>query len=199
MSQEIPSEEWRDIPGWEGFYQISTNGEVRSLPREVRRGRQTLHLRGRMLRQSSDVYPRVTLYDGSTDRKSTRKVHRLMALTFLGSPPPGADRVCHNDGNPRNNHISNLRWDNQSGNMLDRTRHGRHYQANKVRCVNGHLLRRPNLRGDGHRICRACGNARSWANWRRRVKGSPVSPEEIRDHADRCYAKIMQESVESRI
>lgn len=49
--------------------------------------------------------------------------HRLVLLAFEGPCPAGMEG-CHNDGNPANNHIGNLRWDTPSNNNLDKRRHG---------------------------------------------------------------------------
>jgi hypothetical protein len=48
----------------------------------------------------------------------------LLALAFLGEPPSARHQVAHNDGNPRNNHLSNLRWATPSENSMDRRLHG---------------------------------------------------------------------------
>lgn len=50
--------------------------------------------------------------------------HRLILLAFVGPCPDGME-CCHNDGNPENNRLDNLRWDTPKGNMADRTKHGR--------------------------------------------------------------------------
>lgn len=51
-------------------------------------------------------------------------VHRLVLEAFIGPCPPGME-ACHNDGNPRNNALSNLRWDTSENNSADKIRHGR--------------------------------------------------------------------------
>lgn len=51
-------------------------------------------------------------------------LHRLVLEAFVGPCPRGM-QACHWDGDPSNNHISNLRWDTQRGNWKDRVRHGR--------------------------------------------------------------------------
>jgi hypothetical protein len=50
-------------------------------------------------------------------------VHRLVLTAFVGSCPPGLE-CCHNDGNPANNRLRNLRWDTQFANAADAVRHG---------------------------------------------------------------------------
>jgi hypothetical protein len=50
------------------------------------------------------------------------KVHRLVATQFIPNPF-GHKWVAHNDGNPKNNHVSNLRWDTAAANHADKRRH----------------------------------------------------------------------------
>lgn len=56
-------------------------------------------------------------------RGNMRRVHRLVLEAFVGPAPAGTEG-CHNDGNPQNNALSNLRWDTHAENMLDQVRHG---------------------------------------------------------------------------
>jgi hypothetical protein len=106
----------KDIPGFEGRYQITENGRIYSLPKTSRFGRNASITRGGIwLRQ----YPmkrghmRVYLSDGS--RKKPLLTHRLVALAFLPNPD-GLPQVNHLDGNPANNHKNNLEWCDASGN-----------------------------------------------------------------------------------
>lgn len=57
------------------------------------------------------------------DRYSTFQVHRLILEAFVGPCPAGME-ACHNDGNPINNRLDNLRWDTHISNMQDMARHG---------------------------------------------------------------------------
>ena len=114
---------WKDIPGYEGKYQASSFGRIRSLDREIGspgiRGRKSL--KGRVLRpgptRSGHLY--VVLGHGTAGVP----VHRLVALAFLGPRPEGMD-ICHNDGNPTNNQADNLRYDTRTNNILDVFRTG---------------------------------------------------------------------------
>lgn len=63
-----------------------------------------------------------------------RTVHRLIALTFLGERPYGYD-VCHNDGNPLNNALSNLRYDTRKGNKADEVKHGTRNRGERNGCA----------------------------------------------------------------
>lgn len=113
-------EQWRDIAGFEGIYQVSDHGRVRSLDRVDCRGRR---LKGVDMKPpiDRDGYARVGLYrDG---RGTLTYVHRLVLEAFVG-PCPEEYEACHHDGNPANNRLSNLRWDTKKANAADRTRHG---------------------------------------------------------------------------
>lgn len=116
-------ETWQVIDGWPE-YEVSDFGRVRSLPRKVGMvdGR-TYSVAGgiRSLWTDPKGYVHATLY--RRDRGTRKAVHRLVAEAFVGEIPEGMI-VCHNDGNPSNNRATNLRIDTNSGNQLDRQRHG---------------------------------------------------------------------------
>lgn len=153
-------ERWSSIPGYEGQYEVSTIGRVRSLDRKA--GARRLH--GQVLKASirpKDRYRSVHLW--SHGRKSTNVVHRLVALAFLGSPEEDCYEVCHADGDNLNNCLSNLRWATHSDNIRDTVRHGRHPQAKKTHCVRGHEFTEANTKpqqGGRGRACRECANLR---------------------------------------
>jgi hypothetical protein len=58
-------------------------------------------------------------------------VHRAVALVFLGTRPEGME-VCHNDGNPENNRVANLRYDTSTANKADMVEHGTRLQGEYV-------------------------------------------------------------------
>ena len=72
-------------------------------------------------RRSGNGHYQVKLYrgDGSKEYPS---IHRLVLETFQSPCPPGLE-ACHNDGNPANNHINNLRWDTSQANSFDSAQH----------------------------------------------------------------------------
>lgn len=117
MNREI----WKDIPGFEGLYQASTLGRVRSLDRFVRCVPQGVEckrlIKGRILKPGKqNKSGHLTVVLGRS--YGSMPVHTAVALTFLGSRPDGKD-VCHNDGNPENNRLDNLRYDTRTDNILD--------------------------------------------------------------------------------
>lgn len=127
-------EEWRDVPGWEGFYQVSNEGRVRSLNRVTDAldcvGNPCLRRqRGKLLRAGvgKNGYA-VVCFTRPGGKRLCAYVHRLVALAFLGPVPEGHE-VCHNDGVKAHNHASNIRYDTRSSNALDRHIHGTMNQA----------------------------------------------------------------------
>lgn len=98
-------EVWKDIPGYEGLYQVSTWGNVRSL---IRVTKKRIYI-GKVLKQQTakNGYKRLTLYKDGKERTVT--VHRLVALTFI--PNPGnLPTINHKDECKANNNVFNLEW-----------------------------------------------------------------------------------------
>ena len=112
---------WRDVGGYEGLYQVSAYGNVRSLPREitvVRLGTVVgKRVAGRMLNPAirDGGYKKVVL--SKNGRQKSFQVHRLVALAFI--PNPGKKpQVNHIDGNPSNNRLENLEWATGGENLI---------------------------------------------------------------------------------
>ena len=122
---------WVDIPGWEGLYEVSDAGVVRSKDRLVpaRGGAQALR-KGRALRlvEKNNGYLCVTLANGL--RRPQLSVHKIVARAFIGECPLGL-HVLHNDGNKRNNAAANLRYGTPAENIADTERHGRRPKGEK--------------------------------------------------------------------
>ncbi len=123
------NELWKDIPGLEGKYQASTLGRIRSLDRPVRvtpHGIEAKRLvRGRILKPGRSADGHLSVVLGR--EAGSVPVHTAVAMTFLG-PRPEAMDVCHNDGNPENNEVSNLRYDSRTNNILDVYRIGKRWR-----------------------------------------------------------------------
>lgn len=153
-------EEWRDVVGYEGLYQVSNLGNVRSLDRIITYATsgQTRQYRGQLL-SPGKTGDRLTVSLGNGTAKSFY-VHDLVLIAFKGPCPEGMEG-CHNDGNGTFNDVTNLRWDTRSENTYDRVRHGTHHAKNKERCPFDHLLQMPNLvrkpwEERQHRQCLTC-------------------------------------------
>lgn len=101
-------------------YCVTTDGRVWSKPRRDSLGRAC---GGEWMRLCRDrggyAYVRLC-QDGE---RYTHKVHRLVLETFVGPCPPGLEG-CHNNGDPADNRLENLRWDTRSANAKDAVRHG---------------------------------------------------------------------------
>lgn len=105
-------EEWRDIKGYEGLYQVSSFGRVRSLDRIVNcnNGR-IIHLQGKIMKaqKESSGYIHIVLQDRSRDKPDNRRIHRLVAEAFLSNPHKYT-QVNHKDEKKENNNVMNLEW-----------------------------------------------------------------------------------------
>lgn len=112
-------EVWKDIEGYEGKYQVSNLGRVRSLDRYplFKDGRKRL-LKGQVLKPVKDHNGR--LYVKLSNNENVRRnksISRMVATAFLGSPEDALLEVNHIDGNPLINHIKNLEWTTRQENM----------------------------------------------------------------------------------
>ncbi|MCC4427778.1 NUMOD4 motif-containing HNH endonuclease [Limosilactobacillus reuteri] len=104
------NEVWRDIKGYEGLYQVSSFGNVRSLDRVVvaKNGRK-MPKKGKMLKRGVSKYGYWTVGLCKHSHGKLHLVHRLVALTFLPRVP-GKNIVNHKDENKLNSNVSNLEW-----------------------------------------------------------------------------------------
>lgn len=112
------SEEWRSLVGFEGRYEVSSLGKIRTLSRYRPEYYHSILSPWLTLRGYESVSLRL---DG---RRVSVSVHRAVMAAFVG-PCPEGEQVAHNDGNRRNNRIDNLRYATPSSNIDDRRRHGR--------------------------------------------------------------------------
>ena len=174
-------EEWRPVVGWEGLYEVSNEGRVRSLDRVVPHATSGhLTLRGKILApfRKPDMYWMVALTFGGKKRYAT--VHRLVAEAFI--PNPDAFPVVrHADDNRDDNRVSNLAWGTYADNGNDAVRNGRNFWRNKTHCVNGHEFTEENTLYDseGRRQCRICTNKRGKES-RERLWAKGLAPDDPR-------------------
>ena len=127
----MTDETWKPIPDFPG-YEVSDHGRVRSYHRRAPgySGNvwEIANTPRRILKGAYKVkgYQFVSLRrDGNS---YIRMVHRLVLGAFVG-PCPDGQETCHNDGNPRNNHLSNLRYDTRLANAHDAVMHGSYIGA----------------------------------------------------------------------
>lgn len=120
MTKDILQEIWLPIAGYEGAYEVSNFGNVRSLDRKIetsnRWGQTIARLsKGRILKTSPDKDGYTTVGLFVNGKGSTQRIHKLVAQAFLGDRPKNFD-INHIDGNKANNHISNLEYCTKSQN-----------------------------------------------------------------------------------
>lgn len=121
---ELKNEVWKDIPGYENLYQISDLGRVKSLYRIVSHSTSGyLRLKERILSVGKDDINRLSVNLCKNGQAKVFRVHCLVMMVFVGQRPKNYD-VCHNDGDPTNNRLSNLRYDTRKNNEKDKIKHG---------------------------------------------------------------------------
>ncbi len=119
-------ETWLSVPGYEGSYEVSNFGNVRSVTRQVPYGRHPgMTYKGRQLKKfrSKNGYLQVKLsFAGST---RTTYVHELVLRAFVGARPFTVERgeIRHLDGNKTNNALENIVYGTVTENAADRIRH----------------------------------------------------------------------------
>jgi hypothetical protein len=100
------SEVYKGLPGWEGIYEVSTHGSIRSVDRYVN-GR---FIPGRLMKQAvAKKALKVNLCTGIRSISKTFTVGHLVLITFVCDKPEGT-RALHRDGNMYNNKVDNLYW-----------------------------------------------------------------------------------------
>jgi hypothetical protein len=104
-------EVWQPVVGYEGLYEVSDQGRVRSL----RSGRLM------SLSVANTGYQQLSLAGRPGSR--VKHVHRLVLEAFVGQCPDGMEG-CHANGIRTDNRLTNLRWDTRRGNMADASKHG---------------------------------------------------------------------------
>ena len=184
-SGSTDGERWLPVVGYEGMYEVSDQGRVRSLDRVDAIGRRC---RGR-LRATPPAgrrgYPRVSLTVSGRNRYAY--VHDLVAMAFIG-PKPDGQVTRHRNDVATDNRVENLQYGTQAENLADARRNGGIGQATE--CKRGHEFTPENSKvlksSPGWRTCRACVGAEQ------RMSKSSV-PEGITfdEVADAQYRKIL--------
>lgn len=111
--------EWRDVVGYEGLYEVSSDGQVRN--------KRTLHVLGQY--KNNTGYYNVSLY-GAPPRVKQKSylVHRLVAMAFIDNTT-NLSEIDHIDGCCTNNNVSNLRWCTRTDNAHNPITMARYYVA----------------------------------------------------------------------
>ena len=119
-------EHWAPIPGYEGFYEVSDHGHVRSLWREVKYGKHGKAVyKGREIKQTLTTNGYLTVKLSNFNGPKTAYVHHLVLRAFVGERPVTEERgeIRHLDGNKQNNVLANLCYGTVKENKLDWLKH----------------------------------------------------------------------------
>ena len=193
----MTKERWKAVRNFEGEYEVSDHGRVRTVAHTVIRPNGSRYpVKSRLRKQKTTHTGHKSVILRKPGRTQvTRRVHTLVLEAFV-SPRPDGMECCHNDGNPANNRLENLRWDTRSQNRYDSVKHGTHPNASKSHCPRGHLLKAPNLvasvlRSRNKRACLACYRAKD------RIRRGRSSESDFIQLSDLKYREIMTAAEET--
>lgn len=123
-------EVWKPVLDYAGLYEVSNFGRVKSLARTVMRepgGKYrspVMNFREKILKPGKyNRYGHLLVVLTKDKKRRSRPVHTLVLEAFTGRRPKGLE-IAHNDGDPQNNHLSNLRWCTRRENARDAMKHG---------------------------------------------------------------------------
>jgi hypothetical protein len=125
LIDDTPAEEWRPVVGYEGYYEVSSLGRVRSIPRDVN------HPLGTTARKSGKILAVRHIWSGymkvglsKEGRPTTRSVHRIVCESFHGLKPSNQHHAAHLNGVRDDNRAENVAWKTPSENAEDKVLHG---------------------------------------------------------------------------
>ena len=107
--KECLDEVWKDINNYEGLYQISNLGNVKSLDRKVKRKNHYKTVKGIMLKKTIDATGYYVVNICKCGKSAKKNIHRLVAETFIPNPK-NYPIINHKDENKLNNCINNIEW-----------------------------------------------------------------------------------------
>jgi hypothetical protein len=116
-------ERWVSVPGYEGLYEVSDQGRVRSLARNTTSGKTLACI---AVRRADGKTTRLAVRLSRDGVKRLYGVHRLVLVAFVGPCPPGMQGRHFPDPDPANNRLENLSWATPLVNQRDRDIHGTH-------------------------------------------------------------------------
>ncbi len=128
---------WKDIDGYEGYYQVSNLGNVKSVDRYIKsplNNQESVLRKGKQIKTNinkKNGYIYVCFYKENT--QTSKRVHRLVAKAFLPNPD-NLPQVNHIDGNKQNNNVNNLEWCSQLENIQHANKNGliNHYKRRVI-------------------------------------------------------------------
>jgi hypothetical protein len=154
---------WRPVVDFPN-YEVSTQGVVRRLV-DLQN-----HKAGSVLAGSVYCgYVRYMLTNASGKKKVSG--HRIVARTFHGPPPTPQHQVAHNDGNPSNNSVENIRWATAKDNQADRRLHGTDFRGERHPCAKLSEAEAADIRGSRARGELPSAVARTFGVSKTTVKG----------------------------
>ena len=116
-------ERWTPVAGFEGLYEVSALGRVRSVARVVlRKNGRTQSVKARVLKPQKRKFGYLGIVLSRDGKSYPFTLHRLVLESFVGQRDPWQE-CCHCNGNPSDNRLSNLRWDTKESNTSDRPIH----------------------------------------------------------------------------
>ena len=122
------NEVWKQIPGYEGYYEASTSGRIRSIDRMVPRKKGKMRVPGRLMTPSKgNQYGHLYVSISKDGKHRFIAVHYLVAITFLGPVPTGKE-ICHGKEGRLVNDVKNIRYGTRRENIHEMIEDGNHYR-----------------------------------------------------------------------
>lgn len=123
------TEIWKDIQGFEGLYQISNNGRVKSLERLVNNKNGKRIVKEKVLKNQINSKGYYSVVLRKQNKNITKEIHRMVAIAYINNDK-NYSYVNHIDGNKKNNKISNLEWCDCQHNIREAYRLGLNHYTN---------------------------------------------------------------------
>lgn len=141
----MKNEVWKDIRGYEKYYQISNLGRVRSLDRIIKdeKNNRTFNIKGKIITPTDNGNGYLIIGLRKNGKRKNKYIHRLVAEAFLDKCD-GQEYINHIDFNKKNNNISNLEWCTQKENINYSIKKGRYISGKKetINKINKKLIKK---------------------------------------------------------